>query len=393
MDELIDKALRNIYESNYTGEFEQNLWHITASQLNKAVDEAFKEFDSGSPEQAFANKLKYQNAILSAFKSKQQTTTLNNIRIATQAKSFTEFKKSVLSVVQDYNKRYLKIEYATAKQSARSAKNYQNALKDEDLYPNIKYMPSIAVEPREEHKKYYNVIKPLEDPFWNTHLPPLTWGCQCQWKTTDEEVSELPADLPKPDPGLDINPGKEGALFSQSHPYFDQPDAVSARVIKSNIAAMHKRPISDLTYFYGDKKTKGSAYSFDWLGKEHALNTRIGKAYALKGHDVQLFGYKHPDSKINGIWNEFKSPAKISIQSIDQNFRKANNQFKNRKITGDVTFDLKGEVNKKYLIEAIRKRIRRPGYDNRINQVHFVKNNIYMGYSTIEDIIDGKLPF
>lgn len=45
--------------------------------------------------------------------------------------------------------------------------------------PYLRYVPSSAAEPRSEHMKWYNLVLPADDPFWNTHYPPNDWGCKC----------------------------------------------------------------------------------------------------------------------------------------------------------------------------------------------------------------------
>jgi len=43
--------------------------------------------------------------------------------------------------------------------------------------PWFRYVGSSAAEPRPEHQKWYNLVLPADDPFWDTHYPPNGWGC------------------------------------------------------------------------------------------------------------------------------------------------------------------------------------------------------------------------
>jgi len=45
--------------------------------------------------------------------------------------------------------------------------------------PWWRYVGSSSEHPREEHKKWYGVTLPADDPWWNTHYPPNDWGCKC----------------------------------------------------------------------------------------------------------------------------------------------------------------------------------------------------------------------
>lgn len=45
--------------------------------------------------------------------------------------------------------------------------------------PYWRYLPSSAAHPRQEHQRWYNLVLPHDDPFWQTHRPPNGWGCHC----------------------------------------------------------------------------------------------------------------------------------------------------------------------------------------------------------------------
>lgn len=47
------------------------------------------------------------------------------------------------------------------------------------LRPFLRYVASSAREPRQEHAAWYNLVLPIDDPWWDTHYPPNGWGCKC----------------------------------------------------------------------------------------------------------------------------------------------------------------------------------------------------------------------
>lgn len=84
-------------------------------------------------------------------------------------------------------------------------------------------MPSTSIHPGEDHRRFWGVIRPVDDPFWDKHRPGDRWNCKCDLSSTDEPVTPVPGtDSPKdmPHRRLDNNPGKDGALINDSHPYF-----------------------------------------------------------------------------------------------------------------------------------------------------------------------------
>ena len=64
---------------------------------------------------------------------------------------------------------------------AYSRGHYQQSIDPavKSVRPYFRYVPSYSANRREEHKKWYNIILPVDDPFWNTHYPPNGWGCKC----------------------------------------------------------------------------------------------------------------------------------------------------------------------------------------------------------------------
>ncbi|NLN95856.1 MAG: head morphogenesis protein, partial [Bacteroidales bacterium] len=57
-----------------------------------------------------------------------------------------------------------------------------------------------AAEPRNDHQRLYGVVKPVDDPFWDTWLPPSDWGCRCSVKQVrdDDNAKEVPKDIKLP---------------------------------------------------------------------------------------------------------------------------------------------------------------------------------------------------
>ena len=45
--------------------------------------------------------------------------------------------------------------------------------------PFWRYVASSSREKRQEHVKWYNLVLPADDPWWETHRPPNGWGCKC----------------------------------------------------------------------------------------------------------------------------------------------------------------------------------------------------------------------
>lgn len=330
--------------------------------------------------------------MFAAYKSANQTLTLEHLKRAGKSKTFTDFAEESLAVTNDYNYKHLKAEWTAAKRACRTAKRWEKAVDDSDLFPNIKYLQSTSKKPRDKHKEYYNKVFAMNDPLLDSILPPSDWGCQCGWTTTDEELTVIPKNLPKAEPGLDNNPGKDGALIAPSHPHIKKNRKSAAGILKNNICEIYGVGENEIIEFYHNQKNNGCYFSVEKLAKnEMKANKRIAKVFANKGSMVELHGRDSLDSMVDGRWNEFKSPQAMTNNAFDKELQKANQQLKKRDLTGDVTFELPENYDSKVIKTAFRQRINRMA-DVRIENIHFVSKNKYLGVANINDAINGDLP-
>ena len=133
------------------------------------------------------------------------------------------FQSQQFGINAQYNVNWMRTEHLHAVRTSRAAKNWQDITRDSDLYPYLEYMPSTAGEPRNEHKRLYGIVKHVDDPFWDTWLPPADWGCRCSVKQVRNPdpaslAKQPPDDVPLPPPVMRNNPGKDGVLFTDQHP-------------------------------------------------------------------------------------------------------------------------------------------------------------------------------
>ena len=214
------KALDNLF-NGWKGLIEPNLFAITYQAMNAAVDEGFGVIKYGEPNYEFVQQLKKSGAWFAARKSFRQREELAALLLDDKGKvrTWKQFKAASQTVVTNYNETWLKVEYNTAIASGRNASRWKQFEADADVYPNLEYLPSRAATPREEHKPFYGVIRPINDPFWVTHYPPSAYNCMCGVEQSDADETPVPKKGPKPAPGLDHNPGQTGELYSKSHPY------------------------------------------------------------------------------------------------------------------------------------------------------------------------------
>lgn len=145
-------------------------------------------------------------------------------------KSFEVFKRDITGIDNNYNKNYLNAEYKFAVQSSQMAVKWHEFEKDGDSYL-LQYRTASDDKVRPEHAVLNGTTLPIDDPFWNSYLPPLDWGCRCttvqvsrnKYPVSNSQeacaAGERATSLPK-QKIFRFNPGKDKVVFPPKHPYF-----------------------------------------------------------------------------------------------------------------------------------------------------------------------------
>lgn len=165
--------------------------------------------------------------VFAAFKNHNEQNQLVKLLVDGDGKprSFADFKTAAAPIVEQYNKTWLKTEHNQATSNATMAKKWIDFERTRSLYPNLEYRAVGDSHTRPSHAKLDGIIRPIDDPFWDSCYPPNGWGCRCDVVKTDKPATQN-QNVPEitPDNGFDNNPGKDGKLFSDSAGYYDVPD-------------------------------------------------------------------------------------------------------------------------------------------------------------------------
>jgi SPP1 gp7 family putative phage head morphogenesis protein len=172
---------------------------------------------------ALNEQLTHNAGVFAAFKNHQEQKELVSLLVDEngEVRSFSKFKQAAGPIAEKYNKNWLTTEHNQALSSAEMAKKWNGFKADQDLYPNLEYVAVMDSQTRSSHAKLNGTIRPIDDPFWDGHYPPLDWGCRCDVVQTDKPAKGT-TDV-EPGSGFDHNPGKTGKLFSDSAGYYDVP--------------------------------------------------------------------------------------------------------------------------------------------------------------------------
>lgn len=131
-------------------------------------------------------------------------------------------KKDIEKLYKDY----LKTENQTIFGNSAAAERWTGFKENADMYPNLQWRTAGDNDVRPEHAALEGLTLPIDDPFWNSHTPPLGWGCRCELVQTDKEIKkpEYYKETPVPK-GFEFNPGITQTLFSDTAGYYTSPSA------------------------------------------------------------------------------------------------------------------------------------------------------------------------
>lgn len=284
------------------GKISPILYESYSENLRKAVDQVYKR-DDGS---GLSDRLRANVSRFAAYKALKVTR-----EVQQKLGDDLDEAKRVLRI---YN-RHQATEYNTTISRSRTAKQFEQ-FNDPDnvrLFPNLRWLPSRSVNPREQHMLFYNKVWAKGDDFWTENTPGSLWNCKCDWEETDDPVTQGNPKGNKSAKGLCGNPAKTGEIFTtiesanendgyEAHPYFYITDWNN---IKSNVRQftrssheefrrefttdeLGKVMIDDITYI---EVSKGSLNEMSYFFKLEVLNSierYSDKLVYLRSEDIDL---------------------------------------------------------------------------------------------------------
>lgn len=200
--------------------------------------------------------------------------------------------------VQLGSPRRLKTIYDTNLRTAHSEGQWQRIQASKAAFPFLQYDGANSENPRLQHKAWDGMVLPVDDPFWQSHMPVKEWGCKCrviamtasQVARRGLEISPSPKVPTKPyvnartgevqqipegvHPAFHYPPG--GRRASLSRHLVDKLEAAPAAIAKASVADL----VSGQTFAEWYRKPAG-AFPLAYLSSEVAA--RLGAKTQLVG--------------------------------------------------------------------------------------------------------------
>ena len=178
----------------------------------------------GTAEHELVAQLHYNAAVFSAFKNHKQQSAIAAALLDEHGRprSWPQFRKEALTISRDYNVKWLRAEHTTARLQAAGANKWNSFRAAAESHPNLRYSAVNDRRTRPQHRAWHAIVRPIDDPFWDTHFPPNGWRCRCTAYQTDQRASDIPGSIEQPDKAFRNNTGKTGLLWSAQHPYYSR---------------------------------------------------------------------------------------------------------------------------------------------------------------------------
>ncbi len=363
-----------------------DLFEITNSRINTAIDKGVNSLDDNIKNIAFTNQLRSSAGVFSVFKGHHNTQAISALLIGKDGNlvPFNVFKTEALKVSNKHLKSWLRTEYNTAIRRATVGANFQQYLEDIDLYPNLRWTPSRSETPRNLHEQLYGLVLPVNAPFWVDNFPGNLWNCKCGLEQTTASAGTAPKSKIEVPSGLDGNPAFTGDIIAKSHPYFkgvDNKGSVSQEFEKFKLSfPFHKKPnyVSknggkvfvhryadpvDVVENFDVAKLMLDKFKLDLKIRPHCNNIITGLGDTKR---------KNPGYLINGLVADLK---KIEGNNISNTIGKAKKQGNEV-----VVFYIKNDLSVQRIIEKLNGNFNARTNGNPFKEIYIIKDNEVVKY-------------
>lgn len=269
--ELYEKVLEDL-KNGIAADINGDLFEAYGNNLRRAIDGVFKGGDEYSD---ITLQLQANVSRFAAYKAYHATRELADL----EADEIDSRGKAILN---KYN-RWQAAEYNTAMSRARTARQYHDFTSDpisNELYPNLKWLPSRSATPREAHMLFWNRVWAKDDPFWNENTPGSLWNCKCDWEETDEPVTNGNPEGKVSAKGLEGNPAKTGEIFTDECPYVKNSDREAEHQVLKTLWKSN--------FNWALENVRGKAVKNKSVDEEITLSRRGIKEFLNQNHDEYI---------------------------------------------------------------------------------------------------------
>jgi hypothetical protein len=231
-DKQIQDLLDGIREGSITEyDLPDDLYEAIGNYLQKGLFQGFggKLDDFSGKDYELLSQLQDNVWMFSAAKTYQEVLDIRGYLYDADGnlRSVREFNELGRAAFSNWNDNYGRTEYETAIGQAQSAVGWNQIQEQKDVLPTLVFDTQGNACP--ECAPYDGFAAPVDDPVWDWLTPLLHFNCMCILRQEDEnyplsDKKEYDATVARKDnvpEAFQMNPGKDGYVFSPSHPYFE----------------------------------------------------------------------------------------------------------------------------------------------------------------------------
>ena len=328
-DKIKERILKKIFDHfDVKNDIIPELFEFSFEALNKGIEDNFTPKITHKENTEFLEALRSNTAVFAAFKAHRQQNDLATLLLDDKGKvkSFANFKADSERVIGSYNTHWLQNEYDAAIKGARTAALFADFEQDKDIAPNIRWMPSTSVEPRDIHKAYYGMVRSKDDPFWRTNFPGMLWGCKCGIEQTSDIITHKKGEgqTTTASKGLEINPYYAKRIFSDKHPYVKEAYPGADQAVKSFVKQAAVSSLVDQTLT--DKRAKGEKVQVGTMDKS-VVKFLKGRGIKLETTQITLYDQAVMHMSRTAKSNRHANPSPDHIKEISSILERADIWF------------------------------------------------------------------
>lgn len=401
--EVLSRMLRDIYDGmDVRGQVQRDAFDETLRLFNGATAEGLSQASWQDYGDLFLEQLRTGNEVFSAFRvhRMQNDMAARLLDEDGQLKPFDRWLEDIRDISSHYNVSWLRTEYDTAVIRAQQAAEWKQFRSEEDVYPNLRWMPTTSPEPDAGHRQYWQarLTLPVGHPFWQQHRPGDRWNCKCSLEQTDEPATaDAVADFTPVPPvdGLEGNPADDGRLFSASHPYFTQAHPGAGEAVERLLDRIYLRTAGSdaltrkVTHTEEEIRTNRkfeTGVAFDMDG--NIVVDKRGQAFTVNFTEEEcrsmkncIFTHNHPRGWAAPSGSIARTGNSFSIEDVE--FAIFNDLEEIRAVTPVYTFSLKRPKGGWSDVGSVRTFHSRMSRENR-KLYNELNDNIYKGYISAE---------
>ncbi|MBS9781106.1 MAG: hypothetical protein KGV56_01285 [Gammaproteobacteria bacterium] len=104
--------------------------------------------------------------------------------------NFKQKDEKTGEIITRLSDRRLKKIYETNTRQSYHVGAWEGFQQSKNSLPYLRYRLGTSVNHRDEHRAWKDIVLPIDDPFWDTHMPMNGWGCKCWVQNISKKNAE-----------------------------------------------------------------------------------------------------------------------------------------------------------------------------------------------------------